>query len=92
MLLPFIRGLLLAGDGDAVYFGFSRRTDKAADTLLDKLLSEPDFRIQAGALRVAGLLRREDIINRFEMQYVRQPNVEIMKAVDDARALVNRDY
>jgi hypothetical protein len=92
ILLPFIREQFMKGVSDAVYFGFSRRDDKVAETVLDTLFQDTEYRVQANALRTAGLLRREDLIDRFEKHYIQHPSVEITKAIAEARELVKRDY
>lgn len=88
---------LSADDSDALYFGLAERQDGAATNVLVELLRLNDIAVQRRALRIAGLLRRADIIDGFEQGLSRdtlaRPNInDFRQAIDEARSLLERDY
>jgi hypothetical protein len=88
---------LSADDSDALYFGLAERQDGTATNVLIALLGLDEWTVQTRALRIAGLLRRADIIDRFEQGLSRdsmvRPNInDFRQAISEARSLVERDY
>jgi hypothetical protein len=90
-LQPIVRHELLAGDADAVYFGLEARKDDAGERVLRKLFDDPDEAVRAGALRVAGLLRRADLLDAYAAARKGRLTQRDGEAVVEARKLVTRD-
>lgn len=80
------------GSTEAFYAGLVNRTDHAPETVVTELLRDSNPSLQARALRLAGLLRRRDIIDAFEKQIANSADDLIRGAIASARALVTRDY
>ncbi len=57
----------------------------------ESLLRDSDIEVQVQSLRVAGLLRRADVLDSFEKPLEPNTNARIRAALAGARALVNRD-
>jgi hypothetical protein len=91
-VVSFARGEFLRGNTDGLYYGLLRRKIGSVDQILWALLDDPDAKIKIGALRVAGLLRRGDIIDKFEKQYGKAADTHVSGAIVSARALVTRDF
>ena len=91
-ILTFVRGQVVAGNTDPIYFGLSRRTDSVVDDILNGLLADPETQVRNGGIRIAGLLRRADIIDSVERRNIDPVIPEISMAIKQARLLVNRDY
>jgi hypothetical protein len=85
----FARQELKEGHGDAVYFGLMKRNDQAVESILAELLRDEDEIVRREALRVAGLLRKNELLDQFERQAGDQSWVP--QALDAARALAARD-
>jgi hypothetical protein len=86
----FAREELKEGHGDAVYFGLMKRTGQTADAILAELLRDMDESVRREALRVAGLLRKKDLLDQFERD---QPEGQpwVQQALQQARTLAVRD-
>lgn len=78
--------------GDGIYYGFLERKNASPNAVLADLLSDPDDQIKIGALRLAGLLRRGDIIDAFEKKSAGTSDKAVRSAIASARALVTRDF
>jgi hypothetical protein len=94
-VLLMARSELAADDSDPLYFGLAERQDDAAQGILVELLRTPNSSLQERALRVAGLLRRTDIIDGFEQELRRNPQADVnefRRALENARELADRDY
>jgi hypothetical protein len=89
-ITPFARTQIRSGGTDAVYYGLFNRKQPGTDEVLWALLKDADPRVQEEALRVAGLLRREDTIDEFARRHP-EPNEELRGAIEAARRLAERD-
>src|SRR6185503_18260375 len=67
-IAAFARAEMPRGGVDGFYAGFMNRTDEAAGTVLRDLLNDSNVDIKTAALRLAGLLRRQDVLDAFEKQ------------------------
>ena len=86
----FARQELKDGHGDPVYFGLMKRKGQTVDAILTALLRDQDEAIRGEALRVAGLLRRKDLLDQFEKQET-SGEASVREALVQARALAIRD-
>jgi hypothetical protein len=86
----FARQELKDGHGDPVYFGLMKRSGQTVDAILAALLRDQDEAIRGEALRVAGLLRRKDLLDQFEKQDA-SGETWVRQALEQARALAIRD-
>ncbi len=82
---------LLAGNADAVYYGLTRRMAPDTDGILQDFLKDDERRARLGAIRVAGLLRKTEILDNFEHQNAERIDGETLTALAEARKLVKRD-
>ena len=87
----FARLELKKGNSDPIYYGLYKRAGPDVDATLWGLLRDPDIEVSIQALRVAGLLRRADILDSFEKELGRDPDTRILAALGAARTLVGRD-
>jgi hypothetical protein len=87
----FARLELEKENSDPVYYGLFKRGGQDVDTILWSLLKDTGVHVQVQALRVAGLLRRVDILDSFEKQLEPNADTRIRAALGSARALANRD-
>jgi hypothetical protein len=85
------RDQLAKGDVDPVYVGLETRPDAESEAIVRALLDDPDPRVGAGAVQLAGLLRRADLIDAFERRQGGQLSPELRAAIDKARQFVHRD-
>jgi hypothetical protein len=86
----FARQELKDGHGDPVYFGLMKRRGPTVDAILAALLRDQDEAIRSEALRVAGLLRKKDLLDQFEKQEA-SGETWVRQALQQARALAIRD-
>lgn len=86
----FARQELKDGHGDPVYFGLMKRRGATVEAILAELLRDQDEAIRSEALRVAGLLRRQDLLDQFERQDA-SGETWVRQALQQARALAIRD-
>lgn len=90
-VLPFARSQLKLGDSDSVYYGLVKRQGPTVDEMLLSLLRDADRPVQFGALRVAGLLRRREMIDEFEKRNAPRDDLEMRNAIATARGLASRE-
>ena len=90
-VVEFAKAQLKNDQTDPIYFGLFRRTDPSVDQILWDLLKDPDATVRIGALRVVGLLRRADILDRFVKESTSAQDQRTRDALATARALVVRD-
>jgi len=91
-IAAFARTEYRLGAGDGIYYGLLERKNGSQDAVLGDLLNDPDDEIKIGGLRLAGLLRRADIIDSFEKRSAATNSHAVRSAIIDARALVGRDF
>jgi hypothetical protein len=85
----FAREELKQGHGDAVYFGLLTRNNQT-DAIVTDLLRDPDEAVRKEALRVAGLLRKNELLDAFERELPTEES-GVLQALQAARALTARD-
>lgn len=90
-VVPFARAELKRGNSDAIYYGLVKRADAGVEPILWGLLRDSDVEVQSGGLRVAGLLRRGDILDAYQKQLRDDADVRLLNALGGARALLARD-
>ena len=90
-VVDFARAEMLTGSVDPVYYGLARRTDAQTDPILWRLLEARELPVCLAAVRVAGLLRRVDILEEFERRNSPSTNPAVPEALEKARALARRD-
>jgi hypothetical protein len=90
-VVDFAKAQLKNDQTDPIYFGLFRRADPSVDQILWDLLKDPDATVRTGALRVVGLLRRADILDRFVKESTSAQDQRTREALATARALVVRD-
>ncbi|MBM3782802.1 MAG: hypothetical protein FJW30_00505 [Acidobacteria bacterium] len=76
-------------DGDMIYYGLSQRDAKAAEGIVTALYAGESFPEKHVAVRVAGLLGRVDLLDRFEKSLGDAEAKEIRQAIQQARKLRN---
>jgi hypothetical protein len=76
---------------DAVYYGLNRRKGPDVEQMLATFLKDADPAVRLGALRVAGLLRKGDVLDKFEEQNAKVMDEKTRSALAEARKLVLRD-
>lgn len=88
----FAKDQVKKGNAHGVYIGLDSREGKDKDTILAALLDDPEEKVVAGGLKVAGLLRRADLLDAFEARYkeIEMPDA-VKAALEEARKLVKRD-
>ncbi|HEV8605376.1 MAG TPA: hypothetical protein VGQ99_08425 [Tepidisphaeraceae bacterium] len=79
------------GNADGVYYGLNRRKGADVDAMLGTFLKDADAAVRLGALRVAGLLRKGDVLDKFEEQNRNSLDEKTRSALSEARKLVSRD-
>ena len=80
------------GAGDGIYYGLLDRKNGNPDAVVRELFADPDDRVKIGALRLAGLLRRGDLIDTFPQRPASATSDAVRRAIANARALVTRDF
>jgi hypothetical protein len=90
-IAAFARAEYRLGAGDGIYYGMLQ-SKKGPDALLADLLSDPDDRVKIGALRLAGLFRRGDIVDSFEKRSAGSGSDAVRSAIVKAQALVKRIF
>jgi hypothetical protein len=86
----FAREELKQGHGDAVYFGLLKRNDSTVDAIVGALLRDPDQVVRNEAVRVAGLLRKNQLLDEVE-RHLTPDEGALRQALAAARALAARD-
>lgn len=88
---PFIREELAEGRADGIYLGLDERDEESAGSIVRSLLEDPEPEMQAAGLRLAGLLRRKDLIDAYVAAHEEGLDDAMSQAVEEARKLVDRD-
>lgn len=92
LAIPFGKEMLLAGSYREVYLGLSERELVQAEPVVKAFLDDPNEKIQAQGLLVAGLMRRTDLLDAFEKRFPPQklPS-DLRSAIAKARELAARE-
>lgn len=95
-VLPYVREELPIGNTGDVYWGLTNIEPAAAGSIVLELLGDSDLTVRIEAIKLAGLLRRTDMLDSVEEQAQSLPEddetkARLLNAVEEARALVDRD-
>lgn len=89
--ISFGKDLLKGGEYRSFYLGLAERKPPESETIVKGCLADPEEKIQVNALLVAGLLRRQDLLDAFAAGYKRPIPPAIQAALKQAREFVTRE-
>jgi hypothetical protein len=89
-VIEFIEAQILAGNTDVIQYGLLDRPEKEVEDILSALVKKDDEDIQIGAIRIAGFLRRLDILTIYDNKVASFKAPRIKEALHQARLLANQ--